>query len=240
MIFKSLLFFSVALEFLFVPWYLKVVRPGRSRQSLLLKTVCSTLFVTSGLLAAHIAQNDSVFAKFILLGFALGWAGDFLLHVSQKQLCLLAGLLSFLGGHVFYIAAYSKAIRTLAPSAKFFDPAEIFAFVLLFSSALLVAVLHRLQLKRALVPVTLYAAILIVMVIKACSLGVRLVAACAQNSATACLILVVGVLLFAVSDAVLAIKVFFGGQDSHKLTALNIVTYYTAQQFLALSILFIA
>ncbi|MDR1630883.1 MAG: lysoplasmalogenase [Oscillospiraceae bacterium] len=239
MLLKILLLASVALSFLFVPWFLKAVRPGRSRKSLLLKTVCSTLFLVSAALASGIAGNRSLFATLILWGLALGWAGDFLLHVSQKQLCLLAGLLSFLGGHVFYIAAYSKAIATVAPGASFFDPAETAAFLVLFAAVLVFALARRKQFAKAFVPVVLYAAMLLLMFVKASSLGMRLAMSNTQNGGLVCLILLLGVMLFVVSDALLAVKVFFGKEDSHKLMTLNIITYYAAQQLLACTILFV-
>lgn len=236
---KLLLCLSIALEFLFVPLYLKAVKPGRSRKTLLLKMTCSSLFLCCGILSSIISGSFSSFTKLILTGLVFGWVGDFFLHVSEKNICLLTGLISFLTGHLFYIGAFSNAISVYFPDLNFFDTVETAVFIIFFAAVTVFAFQKRRTLERAFVPVTLYGAILILMFVKAFSLCIRLISVYGSEKAFMCAIVIFGVSLFVLSDIFLAAKVFFCKKESHLLTKLNIVTYFAAQHLLALTILYI-
>lgn len=238
LVWKVLLGVAIALEFLFVPLYLKAVKPDRSKKTLLLKMICSTLFLCSGLLSAVIAGGADTFAKLILLGLLFAWLGDFFLHITEKQLCLLTGLICFLGANLSYIAAYSQAINAYFPDTKFFDTTEVTVFIIVFGLAAMFFFFQRRQFGKALIPVTLYCGVIILMFLKACSLSIRLALEFGFDAALVCTILLLGASLFVLSDIFLAIKTFFGKKESHKLTALNIITYFAAQHLLAIMILF--
>jgi uncharacterized membrane protein YhhN len=237
--FKILFALSIALEFVFVPLYLKAIRFERSIKSLRLKMICSTLFVATGVLAALIAGNQSVFAKLILTGLAMGWFGDFFLHAKEKQSFFLVGLLSFLGGHLLYIGAYCVAIKQVAPGASFFDLVESIAFAFIFGVIVVWAVTTNLSLGPSGLPVTVYTAVLIVMFVKAGSLGIRLVMESEAQAAIICAILIFGALQFLISDSLLGIIKFAGQKNNYKMKIVNIVTYFLAQNLLASTILFI-
>lgn len=236
---KLLLCLSIALEFLFVPLYLKAVKPGRSRKTLVLKMTCAALFLCCGILSALISGSLTSFSKLILAGLVFGWVGDFFLHVSEKSICLLTGLISFLTGHLLYIGAFSNAISGYFPDASFFDTVETAVFIIFFAAVTVFAFRKRRTLDRAFVPVTLYGAILVLMFVKACSLCIRLLSVYGFEKAIICVIVLFGVTLFVISDVFLAVKVFFGKKESHLLTSLNIITYFAAQHLLALTILYI-
>ena len=102
----SLFAAAAALEFVFVPWFLKAMWPEKTRKSLLLKMVCATLYVCMGVCAALISGNKSLFAQFMLAGLMLGWVGDFFLHAGKKLVFFILGLVSFLTGHLCYLCAY--------------------------------------------------------------------------------------------------------------------------------------
>ena len=74
MFFKILFALCVALEFVFVPLFLKYSWPEKCWKSFGYKMVCSALFFAAGLLAAKISGNHTDYAKLILWGLALGWA----------------------------------------------------------------------------------------------------------------------------------------------------------------------
>jgi len=239
LIYKLLLVLCVLLEVVFVPLYIKAMWPKRNKKSLALKMLCSTLFICTGVLAVVISGGFSIYAKLVLLGLVFGWAGDFFLHVSNKQGLLLVGLLAFLGGHIFYISAFLRTASDSFPDAGFIDKSEAAVFFLLMSAALLFTLLNRRRFAKALVPVILYSAALVFMFVKAGSLGVSTALAGAPDGTAFCLLLLIGVSLFLISDFLLAVKVFLGKNETRKLAALNIATYFAAQNLLACTVLFI-
>lgn len=238
MVLCIILFFVISLELLFIPLYLKAVKPNRNRRSLLLKMVCSTLFVCAGILATEISGEYGKYAKLILTGFILGWFGDLFLHI-EKSYCTLAGLASFLCSHFFYIAAYSSSAELYFPGTVFFNVRDILLFLSLTLIATTLVIIGRRQLKKATIPIMLYCAVLILMFVKAISLCLDLNCAFGFEALPVCASLLGGVILFVLSDILLAVKSFFGKNNSHLFTSLNIITYYAAQHLLALTIILI-
>ena len=239
MMFKLLLALALALEVVLVPLYIKAMWPKRNKKSLALKMICSTLFICSGVLSVVISGGLNLYARLMLSGLIFGWVGDFFLHVSNNPLCLLAGLLSFFGGHVFYIAAYCKTIADDFPDTAFFDPAEAAVFSLLAVAAVVFAILYKKQFGKALLPIVIYSAALALMFVKAGSLGIRMDLANYPNGNAACLLLIPGVTSFLISDFILAVKVFLDKNETRRIAAINIVTYFAAQNLLACTMLFI-
>lgn len=238
MVLKVLLCVSIALEFLSIPLYLKAVKPGRSGKSLLLKMICSTLFVCDGILATAISGGHGKYALLILTGFLLSWLGDFFLH-TEKTFCMLAGLVCFLGSHFFYIAAYSSAADLYFPGTSFLNLRDTASFLSLTLIAAVFVFLGRKRLEKATFPIMLYSAVLILMFVKAFSLCLSLYAAVGLEVIPICAALLLGVFLFVLSDIFLAVKNFFEKKDSRLFTSLNIITYYAAQHLLAVTIIFI-
>jgi len=239
LVYRVVLLLLIIFEIIFVPIFLKASWPNRTKKSLALKMVCATLFVCAGLCAVKISGNITTFAKLVMGGLVLGWFGDFFLHVSNKPGYFLIGLISFLGGHVCYISAYCWAIGNYFPEADFFDPLEVSAFILLFGIAVAYAVNQKMKLRAALVPISVYTLILTFMVVKASSLGLRLVFESPRN-ALICSMLMLGALLFAASDSILGIMKFNGQSNNRKMKVVNIVTYFSAQILLACTILFVS
>lgn len=238
---EILLFLAVILEFVFVPLFLKASWPKKTKKSLILKMICASLFVCAGFLAVTISDNTSDFAKLVITGLIFGWLGDFFLHVSDKPICFLIGLLSFLGGHIFYICAYSRAIEQYFNGTGFFNPVEICAFILVFGAAVIYAVTRKMRLGAALIPVSVYTATLVAMLIKASSLGLRILFSYGQimYPVLVCVMLIFGALQFVISDALLAIMQFSGRKKNRPMKIINIVTYFAAQILLACTLLFI-
>lgn len=238
MLLKVLFVLSITLEVVFVPLYLKAIWPERSRKSLILKMICSSLFVMTGIFAALIAGNRSSFAVLILIGLVMGWIGDFFMHDKEKPGYFLIGLVSFLGGHLLYIIAYCIVLKQVFPETRLFDPVETIVFVLAFCVAIAAVLLRKMDLGRAALPVGIYTAVLLLMLIKASSLGIRLVMQSGGQALFICAILMLGALQFLISDALLAITLFAGEDENYPMKIANIVTYFAAQNLLASTILF--
>lgn len=231
---------AAGLEFVFVPQFLKASKNGRCTKSQILKTVCATLFVAAGVLASAIAQNQSSYAHYILIGLLLGWCGDFLLHLPPKPPFALSGGLAFLAGHVFYIYAYCLAMKHYFSDAQFWDKHELIACAVIIVIGL--AVLRLLGVKFS--PLYLigvpYVAMLAFMLVKAGSLGFKAVAAGLDNAVVMCILLVGGAFLFALSDMMLAVNSLRKPRPPYGYKITCIITYFTAQFLLASTIFVIS
>jgi len=78
-------------------------RTNRSRGLWLAKPLASTAFVAVALKAGAL---DSGYGRAVLAGLALSWLGDVLLIPRNRPRIFLAGVSSFLAGHVAYAAAF--------------------------------------------------------------------------------------------------------------------------------------
>jgi len=230
---------SVVLEFIFAAWYLEASWPQNTRKSLALKTVCSALFVLAGVSAAGITNNTTQFAFLILGGLLAGMLGDFFLHVSRKTAASAVGLLLFLAGHLLYISAFLLKQREYLPDLPLFSAFELIATGVMFAAVVVLALVKKVELNAASVPVAFYAATLIVMFIKATSLGFHIAEAEKPGAIAAFLLLAFGSLMFVISDALLGIILFVGEKKNRSMKIINIVTYFAAQIMLASTLLVI-
>ena len=243
MILKILFALCVALEFVFVPLFLKYSWPKKCWTSFCLKMVCSALFFFAGLLAIKISGNTSSYAWMILWGLALGWAGDLFLHlITEKMWVFGIGLFAFLGGHIFYIVAFQKALDAMSlGTAPLFIWQEIAAVVCVLALFAVYAVKKKIKQKLyMIIPVVLYAVTISTMLAKAFRL-------CIENALTwdyaetwpLFLTVALGAVLFILSDATLGMILFAGHEKNRPLKWFNIGTYFAAQILLGCSIFFL-
>ena len=142
--------------------------------------------------------------KLFLAGLALSFFGDLFLLFKWG---FLPGLGSFLMAHVFYIISFRK--KTQKPIWKFWP-----IILGLFATTLLVFLFP--YLKEMKVPVIIYAVVISVMMYAALK---------TQNRN-----LIVGALLFLISDTLLSISLFL--QPLMIINLLVMITYVLAQWFL--------
>ena len=99
--------------------------------------------------------------KLLLLALTFSWIGDILLLFTNKhELFFIAGLLSFLTAHVFYIFLFSKLGTTVAYKKNLFFWAG-FVMIVLYLQSLLAMLLPKLGPLK--IPVTIYAVTISVM-----------------------------------------------------------------------------
>ncbi len=78
----------------------------------LAKPLASTTFVAAALLWG---AADSTFGRWVLAALALCWLGDVLLIPRQRPGCFIAGIASFLLGHLAFVAAFvERSVDTMA------------------------------------------------------------------------------------------------------------------------------
>ena len=239
MFFKILFALCVALEFVFVPLFLKYSWPEKCWKSFGYKMVCSALFFAAGLLAMKISANHTDYAKLILWGLALGWAGDLFLHLITDKIYVFGlGLFAFLGGHIFYIFAFHHAIQTTWPNKGFFTWYEI--LIVLAFLGLLAFYAWKKQIREKLymvIPVALYAATISFMVAKAWRYCIgEWVWGLNDHMLLVFVFIGLGSILFLLSDATLGLILFGGQKGNRPLKIFNIATYFAAQILLGASI----
>lgn len=231
---------AVALEFVFVPLFLKYSWPQKCWKSFRLKLVCAALFVISGICCMFWADNFSPYAKYMLIGLVFGALGDLFLHlITDKQIVFGIGLLSFLVGHIFYIIAFGKAMTYQLPQANVFDWRAIVAVLLIFAAVAVYAVKTKMKLGIAAVPVALYALTISTMLVTAFQLCGRFFLEGFNNDISSICTIGIGAVLFVLSDGSLALLLFGGKEKNRPLKIFNIATYFAGQVLLATSILFL-
>jgi uncharacterized membrane protein YhhN len=152
----------------------------------------------------------------IVAGLACSLAGDILLMLPSDR--FVAGLVSFLIGHLFYITAFTSGTGF---GFSFWLPAPFVVF-----GAVMFRILSP-HLGKMKLPVVAYMSVILVMAWQAWE---RLI----QTGQIAALLASVGAVLFVVSDSTLALGKFRGRFRSARAVALS--TYYAAQWLIALSV----
>jgi len=156
--------------------------------------------------------------KLLLLGLTFSWIGDILLLFAAKsELFFIAGLLSFLTAHVFYIYLFSKLGTTEAYKKNLVFWAG-FIMIVLYLQSLLALLLPKLGTLK--IPVSVYAVTISVM------LAFAWRGYFSWNPSTRFFILF-GAMAFVASDSLLAINKFYSPFENASF--LIMATYLAAQ-----------
>ncbi len=247
MLLKVLLILCYILFFIFVPLYDKAYWPEPTKKSLSCKMVAATAFVAIGFVAMKITGNASYYANIMLIGLVLGWVGDLFMHIphppgNPRMSVVYIGASSFLIGHIFYVWAFVKSTASLVNDYRFFTIPEIIAFVAIFVTfSLTLEPVFKFKYKNSFMKITLhlYSVFLIIMLLKCCKFGISYYLSGAQNGLYAMLILLVGGVLFFISDFTLGLRLIGGAKGSKTIKTISLYAYFFAQLLLATSILFI-
>lgn len=165
--------------------------------------------------ASFHAMNNS-FGLWVLVGLLLSAMGDaFLMHPKDK---FVAGLSCFLFAHIAYSIGFFQTIESIT----WWIPAGFLAV------GVLVFLLLLPSLGAMIIPVALYIVVIVAMTASAAEFWVA-------YRSSAGLLALVGALMFMTSDLVLAIDRFRSA--SHFSRHVVMVTYYTAQGLITLSVL---
>ena len=192
--------------------------------AVVLKGLASLCFVILGLLASP----GTHMAKMIVTGLILGCIADVMLNLrwvfkAKGQLIFLVGILVFLSGHIFYLAA----VLPLCSSK----------LLCILVGVVLTALLMMWIFKQitAKIAFKIFGVFYIgaIMVLNCVAIG-NLISA--PSSFTG--IFAAGAVLFLISDIVLILNTF-GSETKMSLRITNIVLYYIGQLLIALSLMFI-
>lgn len=232
-----------------------------SMLAIILKTVTSLFFIATGLAAmvengvAHDLDKIALPCALVLMGLVLGMVGDITLDFKiyfkglegeyanagkDKDSMMYFGMLAFGIGHVLYIT--SMAIRFPGYEMNVLWSALISIAVVAVMFCVTIFAL-KMQFGKFLIPSIIYAFLLCWFVV----MSVMYVKPAGASASS--IVLLVGSILFVISDMVLSMTYFSKPEDYQRQGALNPesrlmiivnhVTYYLAQFLIALSLLFI-
>ena len=179
-------------------------------QSILILIAKPLLMIT---LFWYYAVNAKRVNKLLITGLFFSFLGDVLL-LGTGDLYFILGLLFFLIAHVFYIIMVVKLLKSTKLSQVLIASIP-YLFIFYFLLSILYSGLGDMK-----IPVIVYAITITVLGISSLSLFL-------QNKTKTHLVLVFGVLIFIISDSVLALNMFYKEQAIYPL--LIISTYVIAQ-----------
>lgn len=168
-------------------------------------------------LALRLPAEEPRYRRSIVIGLGLGLVGDVLLML-QAETAFMAGLGSFLFGHVAYLHAYRQRAPLFAVAWPFLAYALLAALVLAWLWPFLPSGLR--------IPVFVYVALLAMMAAQAAAVWWR-----RRDAATACA--AIGGACFLASDAILAVDRF--ALPFFAAPALLLALYWLAQALIAMS-----
>lgn len=232
-----------------------------SMLAIILKTVTSLFFIATGVASlvengvANDLSNVILPSCLVLLGLVLGMVGDITLDFKiyfkglegkyegaekDRDSMMYFGMLAFGVGHILYIT--SMAIRFPGYGMNVLWSALISIGVVAAMFCVTIFAL-KMQFGKFLIPSIIYAFLLCWFVVMS-AMYVK-----PANASTSSIVLLVGSILFVISDMVLSMTYFSKPEDYQRQGALNPesrlmiivnhVTYYLAQFLIALSLLFI-
>ena len=208
-----------------------------------LKTVASLFFVATAISAAvnnyivtgTLSVSKLTFMGLVILGLVCGLIGDLTLdlkvtyQISQPRhsdLYTYFGMAAFGVGHILYVVAV----------ALFFG---FSAWTVLIAAAVTAAIfcvsifLLKMTFGQFLIPSVAYAFLLTLFA--ACTVAAGIM----TGFSVTVILLVVGAILFLLSDLVLSMT-YFDGRENRALIVVNHVLYYAAQFLIALSLYYLA
>lgn len=192
---------------------------------LLFKTLTSLFFIGIAISSYLSADADPRYFLFIFFADVLCLCGDVLLvYQERNKAFFMGGLVSFLFAHIVFITIFSTCVPITI--ADFIWMAALTGGCVLFYR------FSKLDLGKLKIPALVYLCVISFMVSKAVSLVFS-----GTVDLKAAYLAAMGALLFMTSDACLVVYDF--SKTKHKrMRILNLITYYTGQAMIALSVFY--
>ncbi|HEY4689899.1 MAG TPA: lysoplasmalogenase [Anaerolineae bacterium] len=209
--------------------------PPDERQLWLWKPLSTALVISVGVLSLTRPADayDPTYTTLMLIGLGLSFVGDVLLIPQNNTRTFIGGLVAFLLAHLAYVAAF-----VYLHASRGFEYQMITEIVNVGALTLAAAVVYRYlspDLGSLRVPVVAYLLVISIMVHRALAIAFVHTGPVIQP-----ILIVLGALLFYVSDLILAVDRFrFHGQLPRG-KRWNLSAYYLGQLFIALSASFFA
>ncbi len=235
---------SVVYLLLVIAFLVVRVRQGGVK-ALVLKTLSSITFIILGIIALSMSFENFSYGIFIVVGLFFGMLGDVFLdlkyvHKKYDEKYTFAGMISFLIGHLFYIAGIlaSYTEYVLWQIAFAILCATVVSAISHFSSKKNGMNYGKFELLSFIYGiVTMITVTLSLNAMNMLGLLPIINGEPAPESLTRYIVLFAGTVLFAISDLVLSFVFFKEGENKSRNVILNHTLYYASQFVLVLSIL---
>lgn len=188
------------------------------RQIYIFKPISSLMFITIALLSFWEPSHNQVYTIGILIGLLLSFGGDVALLFQENRRAFTVGLGLFLLAHVAYTAVFQIMGR--------FSGVDLWSTALLLILGVGFYTLIKPNLGAMRIPVIFYIIVISLMVSRAISVLAGTAFSEAQG-----LMVVIGAVLFYVSDVILATSRFW---KSWRYNRISLAFYYSGQVLLAL------
>lgn len=215
---------------LFLLIYFSYTHKGKYK--FILKIITSLLFISIGVISHLYSQGDFYYFILIIAALIFSLFGDIFLALkisdnnNRLNSVFLYGLISFSIAHIMYVFAFIHL-----NSFSILDP--VIAFILVFLTIITLKSNNSINFKNMFIPVCIYSFVILMMGLESIKLVLF-----TSISGTASYFLLVGPLLFIISDIILSFILFYK-KASKILSGVNLITYYIGQLFLASTLLFL-
>ena len=233
-----------AAECLAFPIFIRAQWPQKCVKSFVWKVISATIFVGYGVyLMLGYSLVDIKFSKYMVIGLALGWLGDVLLHLTAlskkpskvfEGASFVAGLVAFLVGHIFYVLAYINALQQIDKWNSGTIRTIIIIVAVMLVGFVTAQLIVKLKLGIAVIPVLLYAITISTMLACAVMLAINTFSSMPEFA----FVIALGAVLFVISDGTLVFCIFGSekAKNSYSLKVVNLTTYFIGQMLLASTI----
>ncbi len=229
----------VATEIIFVPLYLKKMWPTKNWHSLGYKMVCASAYMLIALTLIIAKGGFRPYSLLMFIGLGCSWLGDLNLHIPKPtKKFFIIGMFFFMAAHIFYCLAYIHVQNTFFPDIPIVLWWEIASAAAFLASYFAVCLIKKVSFGSMVFPSIVYGISVTMMMLKSCSLAVRLMIHSTQNFLVPSLLLFIGGVCFLLSDASLALISFDTRYKKFRLKVFNIITYFLAQVCLAFTVIF--
>lgn len=221
----------LVLSVFLVVFYIVIEHMKKPLLALMVKGFASLGFISvfAASIYGRVQFMDKSLISFVLLGLVAGLMGDLYLALrplrpkAENEKIIMGGILCFSTGHLFYILA----IISLSGFHLISIPISLFMTVVVIMGSKIM----KFQMGIAKYPTYFYSLLIFLMIGQTIGHGM------ATSFGSFEVLMVIGAILFGVSDLILA-PIYYQGKDTKLLITLNLATYYAAQILIALSIYF--
>lgn len=209
-------------------------RKGFSVNNLLFKSVSSLCYLLTAVFALINNKDAYTYGSLIIMGGALGLVGDILLDLkgiykSEEKIYLKGGFIFFLVGHIFYTCAIIYSLKIKWWLVLIAAVVSVLIGIGTVLSANLMKV-HYGAYRRI---VAVYVAFL------AMTTVTSVISVFVSHFQKGYVLLMIGSVLFLLSDAVLSNTFFGRGKDKPIHFFINHFLYYAGQYLIAASVMFV-
>ncbi|HQC55212.1 MAG TPA: lysoplasmalogenase [Clostridia bacterium] len=195
------------------------------------KTLGSSLFIATALLAFFSRGEFNSYFLFVVIALFAGMLGDIflsqdgLVKEQYKPYFIAIGATCFAVGHVLFSIIFIYV-------AKSFNFWLLFIPLIVLALFIAVTIVFKFKLGKLRIPSYAYALFLSVMLIAGINMFIT------NTSSVFSILALVAAILFVISDTIMGFKKFTDNEHNPFHVYSILITYYTAQNLFALSILF--